>query len=296
MTVDPNILLPLLLAAIIANTVIMGAVVIAGRTRSRRLATAGPRMSATDQALANSYVERSARMVPRPDPDPVTPDTVTAIEAAAAAQSEVVAPPVAPEPPAAPAIEPAAVVAASTAVVDGIDPDTGLPDGAAFHRAVVQEDGRLRRYHRPATVVIFELDGPRATRRDASATGPPTASSPRWPTRSAASPGAPTTSPASVGGRFAVLLPETDEIAAINYVERVRRACELWLESGAIALRLAIGWAGTSGDPSLPDTQQVATDRMYAELRRGARRRGDASPASAPVAVPNDEPGDRLAS
>ena len=33
-------------------------------------------------------------------------------------------------------------------------------------------------------------------------------------------------------GRFAVMMPETDEVPAINYVERVRRACELWLESG----------------------------------------------------------------
>ena len=44
-------------------------------------------------------------------------------------------------------------------------------------------------------------------------------------------------------GRFGVLLPETGEVEAINYVERVRQACELWLESGAIALQLAIGWA-----------------------------------------------------
>ena len=79
-------------------------------------------------------------------------------------------------------------------------------------------------------------------------------------------------------GRFAVLLPETDEIAAIHYVERVRRASELWLESSAIAVRLAIGWAGTAGDPSLPDTQQVALERMYAELRRGARREDAAAP------------------
>ena len=44
-------------------------------------------------------------------------------------------------------------------------------------------------------------------------------------------------------GRFGIILPETDEIAAINYIERVRQACELWLESGAIALDLAAGWA-----------------------------------------------------
>jgi hypothetical protein len=73
-----------------------------------------------------------------------------------------------------------------------------------------------------------------------------------------------------------VLLPETDEVAAINYVERVRRACELWLESGAIALSLAVGWAGTTGDPTLPEAQRVATDRMYLELRREARKAPEA--------------------
>ena len=166
---------------------------------------------------------------------------------------------------------------------DGIDPDTGLLDGAAFHRLIVQEDGRLRRYHRPATVVIFELDGldrlaehlgDRAAERVVAAM----ADSIRRLARGA-------DHAARLGrGRFAVLLPETDEIAAIHYVERVRRASELWLESSAIAVRLAIGWAGTAGDPSLPDTQQVALERMYAELRRGARRE-DAAAASAPVQV-----------
>jgi hypothetical protein len=78
-----------------------------------------------------------------------------------------------------------------------------------------------------------------------------------------------------------VLLPETDEVAAINYVERVRRACELWLDTGAIALRLAIGWAGTTGETSMTDVQRIATDRMYTELRRGGRR-GDGAETPAP--------------
>ena len=76
-------------------------------------------------------------------------------------------------------------------------------------------------------------------------------------------------------GRFGVLLPETDEIAAINYVERVRRACELWLESGAISLSLAVGWSGTDGDPTLAEAQRLATERMYMELHRDARKATD---------------------
>ena len=40
-----------------------------------------------------------------------------------------------------------------------------------------------------------------------------------------------------------MLLPETDEVQAINYVERVRAECDRWLAAGAVSMRLAIGWA-----------------------------------------------------
>ena len=75
-----------------------------------------------------------------------------------------------------------------------------------------------------------------------------------------------------------MLLPETDEVAAINSVERIRRACELWLESGAIAMRLSIGWASTNGDAGLTAAIRVATDRMRQEQRRNARGVGDVVP------------------
>ena len=61
----------------------------------------------------------------------------------------------------------------------------------------------------------------------------------------------------------------------MNYVERVRSACELWLESGAIAMRLAMGWAAPPPDGSLADAFALAQDRMFAELRRGERRAAD---------------------
>jgi hypothetical protein len=72
-----------------------------------------------------------------------------------------------------------------------------------------------------------------------------------------------------------VLLTETGEVEAVNYVERVRAACELWLESGAIAMRLAIGWAAPPLDGSLEDAFMLAQDRMFTELRRGQRRVSD---------------------
>jgi diguanylate cyclase (GGDEF)-like protein len=149
-----------------------------------------------------------------------------------------------------------------------------------FSRLVSDEDARIARYHRAATIVVFELDGlDRLSERLGQDAGDrivaALADTIRRLARSA-------DHVARVAdGRFAVLLPETDEVAAINYVERVRRACELWLDTGAIALRLAIGWAGTTGETSMTDVQRIATDRMYTELRRGGRR-GDGAETPAP--------------
>ncbi len=263
MTVNQDILLPLLVAAIVINTVVMAGVVIAGRVRARRMATAGPRPNPVDAVMAASYMERSARLSAPPtvEPDPV-PEVVAVAAAAEAVDDD----------------------AAATDEPDGLDHDTGLLDATAFHRLIVQEDLRLRRYHRPATVVVIELDGlerltetlgPKAAERVVAAMADAIYRLARGADHVAR----------LESGRFGVLLPETDEIAAINYVERVRRASELWLESGAIAIRLAIGWAGTTGEPTLPDSQQLALERMYAELRRGARR---AEPTAAPTLVAPD--------
>src|SRR5512141_2135602 len=123
-----------------------------------------------------------------------------------------------------------------------IDRLTGLESLTDWNRLIADEDVRHARYKRPATVVVIELDGfdrlmralgQLATDRVVLAV----ADTIRRHARSA-------DHVARLGpSRFGVLLPETDEVAAINYVERVRQASDLWLESGAIALRLAVGWA-----------------------------------------------------
>ena len=154
---------------------------------------------------------------------------------------------------------------------------TGLLSPSRWGRVVADEDARVRRYRRPATIVMIELDGlDRLTARLGDAAGerlvPAVADTIRRLAREA-------DFVARVGdGRFAVLLPETDEIQAINYVERVRRTCDLWLESGAVALKLAMGWASASGDDSLLDAGRIATERMYAEIHRNARRSSDLVP------------------
>jgi diguanylate cyclase (GGDEF)-like protein len=166
------------------------------------------------------------------------------------------------------------------------DAQTGLLSASRWARVVADEDARIRRYRRAATIVMIELDGlDKLTARLGDGAGerlmPAVADTVRRLAREA-------DFVARLGdGRFAVLLPETDEIQAINYVERVRRTCDLWLESGAVALRLAMGWASASGDDSLHDAGRVATERMYAEIHRNARRHTDLvaeAPADAPDA------------
>ena len=244
MDLSPDVLLSILFVAIIANSALMVAFVVGGRSRRHR------REAAIERTLAGSLVEPSATA-------PVVATTA-----------------VPPTPTTAPALPPAALPDdGPDGPPSGRDALTGLLDAPAFARLVALEEARVARYHRPATIVIFELDGlERLTDSLGGEAGErviiAVADTVRRLARDA------DRSARLAPGRFAVLLAETDEIAAINYVERVRRACELWLESGAMALRLAAGWAGTSGDPTLVEAQRVAVERMYAELRRGAARGG----------------------
>jgi diguanylate cyclase (GGDEF)-like protein len=154
------------------------------------------------------------------------------------------------------------------------DPLTGLLVAAEWNRIILDEDARNNRYGRPATVVIVELGGfdrlvDTLGREAGDRILPAVADALRRNARAA-------DFVARLGtGRFGILLPETGEVEAVNYVERVRHACELWLESGAVALELAMGWASPAADTTLVDAAAVAQERMFAELRRGTRRSTD---------------------
>ncbi len=278
MDLSQDLLLPILLAAIIVNAAIIAILLVSGRVgRHKRVATAADHGASFEGSLmSTSFSDRSASPAwPTPsttslanghadDAESGEDDIESASTASAAATSGAEA-----------AAMDGAEAAAGDPVDDGFDPLTGLPDASTFSHLVADEDARVARYHHAATIVIFELEGlDRLVERLGADAGdrviPAVADTIRRLGRSA-------DHMARIApGRFATLLPETDEIAAINYVERVRRACDLWLESGAIALRLAIGWAGTTGDPTLTEVQRVATDRMYTEMRRLSRR-GDAA-------------------
>ena len=141
-----------------------------------------------------------------------------------------------------------------------------------WNRIVADEDARVSRYRRPATVVIVELDGlerlTRALGPDAAdRLVPAVADTIRRLARGA-------DHVARLGpAASASCCPRPTRSQAINYVERIRAACELWLESGAIAMRLAIGWASPAGDDSLwtPSAMAERADVRGAASRRAAR-------------------------
>jgi diguanylate cyclase (GGDEF)-like protein len=164
-----------------------------------------------------------------------------------------------------------------------VDPVTGLGARLAWTEALHNEEQRLARYRHPTTILVGELHGletlaERLGQDAADRLIPPVADAMRRNARGA-------DVMARVGhARFFALLPETDEIAAINYVERVRAACDMWLEAGAVTVRLVIGWASPPAGGTLADALALAQERMNAARPdRGIR------PVRAPVARPLGE-------
>lgn len=227
-----------------------------------------------------------------PEPVPVGPPPATPVApveapaepelAAAAPQPIVVAPQPAPAPRA--ETEAAAPVPDESLAADAPgfelepprdllnDPVTGLESAFAWDRHLREEAGRLRRYGRSFAIVFAELDGldRLADRVGAEAAGrivPALGHVLQHQARAV-------DIVARVGpSRFAVLLPETDEVRAINYVERVRSACDVWLQAGAVALQLSFGWASPGPEGDIHTAQLRADERLQGELAL-ARRRG----------------------
>ena len=161
---------------------------------------------------------------------------------------------------------PARTIAAA-AIAPPTDPITGLDLSPAWTRWLTEEQARVQRYHRPATIVLVELSGlDRLADRlgdDAAARLiPPIASTLRKNARA-------TDHLARLGPtRFGAILTETDEIRAINFVERIRSACDMWLEAGAVMLRLSVGWAEISTDRTAEVALPDAEGRLYEEHKR----------------------------
>jgi diguanylate cyclase (GGDEF)-like protein len=121
---------------------------------------------------------------------------------------------------------------------------------------VVSELARSTRYDRPLTVVLLDLDGMSTILRT---WGPSVGRHSLEETARCLRQMARTSDHLTRIGpaRFGVLLVETDEIAAINFVERVREAGPRSVPRTADLLRFTFGWAS----PHQGDTPEALVRR-----------------------------------
>ena len=206
------------------------------------LATAGADSSALEQApsAAEPKVDPSA---PAPEPSPEAP--MSELEARGDA-IEIVGP-------------------AISAPSGWSDPQTGTDGPRLWDRLMISESARVRRYKRPATVVLVEvvgigglarLWGPRVAEHALAAAARILAKEIRTSDHIAR----------LEQLRFGILLTETTEIAAINFVERARAACERDLQVATEAVNVAFGWASPPKSGDLTDAMELAAKRLGAEL------------------------------
>ena len=139
-----------------------------------------------------------------------------------------------------------------------------------WERRVREESTRLTRYRRPVTVLLVELDGfERLIGRlgaDAAERLIPAI------TETLVRSGRATDHVSRLSAnRFGVLMPETDEIQAINYAERIRTQCDRWLAAGSISTRIALGWACPTPGSDLPAAIRIAEERLKGDRHRAVR-------------------------
>ncbi len=158
---------------------------------------------------------------------------------------------------------------------------TGLQGPDFWRRSLVTEVARSARYRRPLAVVVVEVSGPRYRRPlavvivEVSGIGP-LGETWGWDVaRQAIHEAAQClrrTSRTSdlcsrIGPtRFGVALTETDEIAAINFVERVREAGPRAMPEGAGHLLFNFGWASPKQGESADAVVRRAESRLALEL------------------------------
>jgi diguanylate cyclase (GGDEF)-like protein len=145
------------------------------------------------------------------------------------------------------------------------DPLTGLEGPDFWQRVLVAETARAYRYKRSLTVVIIELTGledlergwgidlARHAVREAAQCLRRTSRTSDYCTRIETD-------------RFGVILTETDEIAAINFVERVREAGPRSMPRGGERLRFTFGWASPKSGESADALVRRASDRLLTDL------------------------------
>jgi diguanylate cyclase len=144
------------------------------------------------------------------------------------------------------------------------DPLTGLGGPDAWQPTLVAEVARSARYRRSVTIVVLELDG---VSELGQAWGQEVA---RHAMREAAQALRRESRTSDLcfrigRTRFGVVLVETDEVSAINYVERVRESALRRIPRAANGLRLAFGWAAPATGESADAVVRRADRRLVQE-------------------------------
>ncbi len=138
---------------------------------------------------------------------------------------------------------------------------TGLEGPEFWRKLVITEVARATRYKRPMTVILLDIDGMDRiirvwgeevayhTLRETAQCLRRMARTSDHLTRIAPS-------------RFGILLTETDEIAAINFIERIRTAAPKAVPRTADLLHLVFGWASPKGGEPPEAVVRRADDRL----------------------------------
>jgi diguanylate cyclase (GGDEF)-like protein len=146
------------------------------------------------------------------------------------------------------------------------DPLTGTDGPHYWDRLIISETARVRRYKRPTTVVLVEIAGlarlgrlwgPDVAERTLNSAARTLSQSIRTSDHIAR------IEPI----RFGILLTETTEIAAINFIERARTSCERDLRIASEVVGVAFGWASPPKTGDLADAVALALKRLDAELK-----------------------------
>jgi diguanylate cyclase (GGDEF)-like protein len=140
---------------------------------------------------------------------------------------------------------------------------TGLEGPDFWHRMVIAELSRSARYGRPLTLVLLDVDGMTDILR---VWGAEVARHTLHETAQCLRRMARTSDHLMRIGptRFGVLLTETDEIAAINFVERVREAGPKSVPRTADLVRFSFGWAS----PRKGDAPEAVVRRAEVLMER----------------------------
>ena len=166
-----------------------------------------------------------------------------------------------------PAAEAIEIVDASVPPPTGwSDPLTGTDGPHYWDRLIISETARVRRYKRPTTVVLVEIAG---LARLGQLWGPDVAE--RTLVNAARTLSQSIRTSDHIARiepiRFGILLTETTEIAAINFIERARASCERDLRVASEVVGVAFGWASPPKSWDLADAAAIAAKRLAAELK-----------------------------